>query len=153
MLPFWTRGHFMLQQRTAGRNPVVEFKQVLPPPPATLCFYPRPLYASSDKFSLESVRSDRPETLACIDELLQMANGNRDRWRQTDRGNPGGNPLLFNCAKTVSESHLFQLRGLPFERKQIPQIVVIVRIQRKTMEPLEQTRVPWAQLRYPLAHL
>jgi hypothetical protein len=53
--------------------------------------------------------------------------------------------LLFNCAKTVSESHLFQLPGLPFERKQIPQIVVIVRIQRKTMEPLEQTTVPWAQ--------
>jgi hypothetical protein len=53
--------------------------------------------------------------------------------------------LLFNCAKTVSESHLFQLPGLPFERKQIPLIVVIVRIQRKTMEPLEQTTVPWAQ--------
>jgi hypothetical protein len=53
--------------------------------------------------------------------------------------------LLFNCAKTVSESHLFQPPGLLFERKQIPQIVVIVRIQRKTMEPLEQTTVPWAQ--------
>jgi hypothetical protein len=53
--------------------------------------------------------------------------------------------LLFNCAKTVSESHLFQLPRLPFERKQIPQIVVIVRIQRYTMEPLEQTTVPWAQ--------
>ena len=49
------------------------------------------------------------------------------------------------CAKTVSESHLFQLPGFPFERKQIPQIVVIVRIQRKTMEPLKQTTVPWAQ--------
>jgi hypothetical protein len=45
--------------------------------------------------------------------------------------------LLFNYAKTVSQSHLFQLPGLPFERKQIPQIVVIVRIQRKTAEPLE----------------
>ena len=52
--------------------------------------------------------------------------------------------LLFRCAKTVSESHLFQLPGFPFERKQIPQIVVIVRIQRKTMEALEQTTVPWA---------
>ena len=48
----------------------------------------------------------------------------------------------FRCAKTVSEPHLFQLPGLPFERKQIPQIVVIVRIQRKTMEPLEPTTAP-----------
>ena len=57
----------------------------------------------------------------------------------------GITPLLFRCAKTVSESHLFQPKGLPFERKHIPQIVVIVRIQRYTMEPLEQTTVPWAQ--------
>ena len=57
----------------------------------------------------------------------------------------GLTPLLFSCAKTVFESHLFQPKGLLFERKQIPQIVVIVRIQRKTMEPLEQTTVPWAQ--------
>ncbi len=61
------------------------------------------------------------------------------------RGSRGVTLLLFSCAKTVSEAHLFQLPGLPFERKQIPQIVVIVRIQRKTMEPLEQTLVPWAQ--------
>ena len=54
-------------------------------------------------------------------------------------------PSRFTCARTASESHLFQPKGLPFERKQIPQIVVIVRIQRKTMEPLEQTTVPWAQ--------
>jgi hypothetical protein len=38
--------------------------------------------------------------------------------------------LLFNCANTVSESHLFQPKGLLFERKQTPQIIVIVRIQR-----------------------
>ena len=54
--------------------------------------------------------------------------------------------LLFNCAKTVSESHLFQSKGLPFERKQIPQIVAIVRIQRQMMEPLEQTTVPSKQV-------
>jgi hypothetical protein len=36
----------------------------------------------------------------------------------------------FRCAKTVSRSHLFQLIEVAFERKQIPQIVVIVRIQR-----------------------
>jgi hypothetical protein len=53
--------------------------------------------------------------------------------------------LLFNCAETVSESRLFQQKGLPFERKRIPQIVVIVRIQRKTMEHLEQTTVPYKQ--------
>jgi len=55
------------------------------------------------------------------------------------------NPLLFKCAKTVSELHLFQLLGLPFERKQIPQIVVNVRTSRQTTEPLETTRLPWAQ--------
>jgi hypothetical protein len=55
----------------------------------------------------------------------------------------GFTPLC--CAETVSKLHLFEVLGLLFERKQIPQIVVIVRIQRKTMEPLEQTTVPWAQ--------
>jgi hypothetical protein len=54
-------------------------------------------------------------------------------------------PLLFICAKTVSELDLFVLLGLLFERKQIPQIVVNIRIQRKAMEPLEATRLPWAQ--------
>jgi hypothetical protein len=39
-------------------------------------------------------------------------------------------PAFLDCVKTVSESHLFQPKGLPFEREQIPQIVVIVRIQR-----------------------
>jgi hypothetical protein len=54
---------------------------------------------------------------------------------------------IFGCAKTVSELHPFELLGLLFERKQIPQIVVNVRISRKTMEPLEATRLPWAHLR------
>jgi hypothetical protein len=54
-------------------------------------------------------------------------------------------PLLFGCAKTVSELHAFQSLELLFERKQIPQIVVNVRSLRKTTEPLEITRVPWAQ--------
>ena len=56
--------------------------------------------------------------------------------------------LLAGCAKTVSELHLLKPPGLLFERKQIPQIVVIVRIQRKTMEPLEQSTVPWAHVRH-----
>jgi hypothetical protein len=43
----------------------------------------------------------------------------------------------FRSAKTVSEPHLFEPLRLPFERKQIPQVVVIVRISRKTREPLE----------------
>ncbi len=53
--------------------------------------------------------------------------------------------LLFYCAKTVSELDLFEPLGLPFERKQIPRIVVNVRIQRKTTELLEATSLPWAQ--------
>jgi hypothetical protein len=53
--------------------------------------------------------------------------------------------LLFGCAKTVSELHLFEPLRLLFERKQIPQIVVNVRIRRKAMEPLEAARLPWAQ--------
>src|SRR5207249_3629947 len=50
-------------------------------------------------------------------------------------------PLRFTCAKTVSKLHLFEPLGLLFERKQVPQIVVIVRIRRKTTEPLEATRL------------
>ena len=38
-------------------------------------------------------------------------------------------PLLLTCDKTVSELYLFEPPGLLFERKQIPQIVVVVRIQ------------------------
>ena|SRR5437879_5733796 len=54
-------------------------------------------------------------------------------------------PLRFTCAKTVSKLHLFEPLRLLFERKQVPQIVVIVRIRRKTTEPLEATRLLWAQ--------
>jgi hypothetical protein len=54
-------------------------------------------------------------------------------------------PLLFLCAKTVSELHLFVPLRLLLERKPIPQIVVNVRTSRKTTEPLEATSVPWAQ--------
>ena len=53
--------------------------------------------------------------------------------------------LLFNCAKTVSEPDLLKRPGLLFERKQIPQIIVNVRNSRTATEPLETTRVPWAQ--------
>ncbi len=53
----------------------------------------------------------------------------------------------FRCPTTVSESHLYQLQGLPFERKQIPRIVVNIRIWRKTMDSLEATRVPYKQVR------
>jgi len=51
----------------------------------------------------------------------------------------------WNCAKTVSELHLFERLGLLFERKQIPRFVVNIRIRRKAMEPLEATKLPWAQ--------
>ena len=54
-------------------------------------------------------------------------------------------PLLFSCAKTVSKLHLFQSLELLLERKQIPRIVVNVRISRKTTELMEITRAPWAQ--------
>src|ERR1700722_1711035 len=50
---------------------------------------------------------------------------------------------LLHCAKTVSERHLFEPLRFLFERKQIPQIVVIVRISRNATEPLEATRLPW----------
>jgi hypothetical protein len=36
---------------------------------------------------------------------------------------PKGNPLLLDCAKTVSEVYLFQPRSLLFERKQIPRLL------------------------------
>jgi hypothetical protein len=48
----------------------------------------------------------------------------------------------FNCAKTVSELDLLKPPRLLFERKQIPQIVVNIRIARNVMEPLEATRLP-----------
>ena len=54
--------------------------------------------------------------------------------------------LLFRCARTVSELDLLKPLELLFERKQIPQVVVIVRISRKAMEPLEAAKLPWAQL-------
>jgi hypothetical protein len=53
--------------------------------------------------------------------------------------------LLFHCAGTVSELHLFERLRLLFERKQIPRIVVNIWIRRKALEPLEATRLPWAQ--------
>ena len=54
-------------------------------------------------------------------------------------------PLLLRCAKTVSELHLFDPLGLLFEQKRIPQFVVNIRKSRNAMEPLEATRLPWAQ--------
>jgi hypothetical protein len=45
----------------------------------------------------------------------------------------------------VSEIDLLNPTGLLFERKQIPQFVVNIRIWRKTMEPLEATRLPYKQ--------
>ena len=56
-------------------------------------------------------------------------------------------PQRFTCAKTVSELLLFEVLGLLFERKQIPQIVVNIRISRKAMEPMEAAKLPWAHLR------
>ena len=56
-------------------------------------------------------------------------------------------PLPFRCAKIVSESHPFELLELLFERQQIPQFVVNIRIRRKAMEPLEATTLPGKQVR------
>ena len=53
--------------------------------------------------------------------------------------------LLFHCAKTVSERDPFHPMNLPFERKQIPRIVVTIRNSRKPTEPLEPISLPWAQ--------
>lgn len=53
--------------------------------------------------------------------------------------------LFFGCARTVSEPDLFKRLRLLFERKQIPRIVVNIRNSRKTMEPLEATRLPYKQ--------
>ena len=53
----------------------------------------------------------------------------------------------FICTRTVSELHLREPLGLLFERKQIPQFIANIRIRPKTMEPLEATRLPWAELR------
>ena len=61
------------------------------------------------------------------------------------RGLKQGTPLLFSCAKTVSEPHLLEPFGMPLSEKQIPQIAVNIWNRRKTMEPLEPTRAPWAQ--------
>ena len=52
----------------------------------------------------------------------------------------------LHCVKTVSELHFFAPLELLFERKQVPQTIVNVRIRRKTMEPLEPVPVPWAQI-------
>jgi hypothetical protein len=49
----------------------------------------------------------------------------------------------LHCVKTVSELHVFAPLELLFEQKQVPQIIVNVRIRRKTMEPLESVPVPW----------
>ena len=54
-------------------------------------------------------------------------------------------PLLFHCAKTVSEPHPFHPMTLLFERKQIPRIVVTIRNSRKPTEPLEPIALSWAQ--------
>ena len=45
------------------------------------------------------------------------------------------------CLNVISSGYL----GWLSSEEQIPQIVVNVRIRRKTMEPLEPTRIPWAQ--------
>jgi Calcineurin-like phosphoesterase len=70
----------------------------------------------------------------------------RIRSQEDHRSKPPGLRPRTCFANTVSEAHLFQLPVLLFERKQIPQIVVIVRIQRYTMEPLEQTTAPSKQV-------
>ena len=47
----------------------------------------------------------------------------------------GITPLLFRCAKTVSEPDPFHPKTLLLERKQIPRIVVTIRNSRKKHRP------------------
>ena len=93
-----------------------------------LCWQIPRKFASPHAIAYNVARSGRPAREAAIG-------------RQSERVNP----LLFICARTVSEGHLFQPRRLLIERKQIPQIVVIAGTSRKPMAPLEITRLPWAQ--------
>jgi hypothetical protein len=58
----------------------------------------------------------------------------------------GGVHPTFAVPKLCPNSIYFNHWGLLFERKQIPQIVVIVRIQRKMMEPLEPIPIPTRQV-------
>jgi hypothetical protein len=51
----------------------------------------------------------------------------RLEYQSADQMSRGLAPLLFGCAKTVSECHLLEPLGFLFERKQIPQIVVNAR--------------------------
>jgi hypothetical protein len=54
-------------------------------------------------------------------------------------------PCFSTVPELVSEPHLFDPGEFPFERKQIPRFVVNIRSSRKTIEPLEATRLPWAR--------
>ncbi len=45
----------------------------------------------------------------------------------------GPTPLLFGCAKTVSELHLFEPLGLLFERKQTP--IGLIGLREKQWSP------------------
>ena len=55
-------------------------------------------------------------------------------------------PAFQHVPKLCPNPICLKRPGLLFERKQIPQIVVIVRIQRrKAMDPLGATKLPWAQ--------
>jgi hypothetical protein len=58
------------------------------------------------------------------------------------------NAAAFRLRQTVYELDLFQSPGLLFERKQIPQAIVNVRISRNAMELLEATNLPWAHDRH-----
>jgi hypothetical protein len=54
-------------------------------------------------------------------------------------------PLIFRCAKTVSEPDPFHPMNLLFERKQISRIVVTIKNSRKPIDRLEPISFPWAQ--------
>src|SRR5580693_1853320 len=64
-----------------------------------------------------------------------------DKLPQSAKTNAAAFGLRQNC---VSELDLFRSPGLLFERKQIAQVVVNVRISRNAMESLEATSLPWA---------
>ena len=69
-----------------------------------------------------------------ITKRLVFSDGSGKRYfevRAVDR-------LLCRCARTVSELHLFERLRLLFERKQITQLIVNIKISRKPMWPWER---------------
>ena len=140
--------HF--SDRAAGRLPFTKCRDLLTTPDKTKRKVvsespPAPRSAATSSRETSYVpRSILPQAAAKLSDRVMPRRRKRRACFLRRRSISLLTPLLFNCAGTVSELHLFQRLGLLLERKQIPQVVVNVRIRRKAMEPLEATRLPWA---------